>query len=241
MVAYKSTTESILTSSEHFSVKNIPSRQFSRSAFTLLEVVFAIVVMAIVIVSLPVVMGSNQKGIDTTIVQEAIFGASAELNQVLSYRWDENSINEIDDPFALSKVIETGDCSNTNTSLNYRLRPGHIAQPLHRRCLEQNATLVTSEVDFGQDSGDMDDIDDINRSSKSMFINVGTASGYKQDFKSELNITYANIGTWPNEVNATAQDAKLIEITVKDGTTVITKLRSYTLNIGEVDIYKKTY
>ena len=236
MVVSYSTTGHIITSGKLFYSKKIPSRNSrGSSAFTLLEIVFAILVMAIIIVSLPVVMGSNQKGIDTTIVQEAIFGASAELNQVLSYRWDENSIDEADDPFGLSKVIETGDCSNTNTSLNYRLRPGHIAQPLHRRCLDSNNTAVT--LVFGQDSGDMDDIDDVNISPKSMFINVGTATGYKQDFKSEFSINYADIG----DVNASDKDAKLIEITVKDGTTVITKLRSYTLNIGEVDIYKKTY
>lgn len=237
VIYHHCTTGDILTSCKLFYSKKIPSRHSSSSAFTLIEVIFAIVIMSIIIVSLPVVMGSNQKGIDTTIVQEAIFGASAELNQVLSYRWDENSLDKTNNPFGLAKVIETGDCNNTDTSLRYRLRPGHIAQPLHRRCLELTATLVTPEVNFGLESEDIDDIDDINISSKSMFINAGSATGYKQDFKSNINITYATIGT----ILDTNQDAKRIEITVKDGNTVITRLRSYTLNIGEVDIYKKRY
>ena len=214
-------------------------------AFTLIEVIFAIVIMGITIVSLPVMMSSNEQATDLNMVQEAIFGASSELNEVLSYRWDENSLNEVTDPNGLSKVIGPGtgtgillgatDCDNNNSSIMFRLRPGHIAQPLHRRCLESNVSIPSAIL--GAD-GDIDDIDDINVSKKSMFLNVGTAAGYKQNFSSEFTINYVDVGT----VTAASENAKLIEITIKkqDGT-IITKLRSYTFNIGEVDIYKETY
>ena len=70
-----------------------------------------------------------------------------------------------------------------------------------------------------------------------MFINTGSASGYKQDFQSDLNISYADIG----DINAADKAAKYIEVTVTNNGAVVTKLRSYTLNIGEVDYYKRTY
>lgn len=214
-------------------------KDISKNAFSLIELIFAIVVMSITVVSLPVVMNSNDQGISATVTQEAIFGASAELNMILSYRWDENSLDDVNDPNSLTKVIETGDCNNTNTSVKFRLRPGHIAQPLHRRCLENNATTVSAV--FGQEVGEilLDDIDDINTTAKSMFINdATTTTGYKTDYQSEVSITYETIGT----VTQASQNAKYIEITVRDDIgTIITRLRSYTLNIGEVDMYKKTY
>ena len=206
---------------------------FSKKAFSLIELIFAIVVMGITVVSLPVVMNSNDKGLSATVTQEAIFGASAELNMILSYRWDENSLDDTINSNVLTEVINPGDCNNTNTSSRFRLRPGHIEQPLHRRCLENLTTTIST---LGADA-DLDDVDDINTTAKSIFINdPTTTAGYKTDYKSDVNITYSTMGGLVN-----AADAKYIEVTVKDGNTVITKLRSYTLNIGEVDIYKKTY
>lgn len=207
---------------------------FNRLAFTLIELLFAIMIMGITLVSVPVIMSSNTKGFNATIIQEAIFAASAELNQVLSYRWDENSIDESFDPDALglSYVVQIADCNNTT-----RLRPGHIEQPLHRRCIDDNVTLPS--LTLGPDTGDLDDIDDIVQAKKQMFIgDATTASGYKHAYQSEFNISYADIG----DINSSTKNAKLIEIIVKnDADENVTVLRSYTLNIGEIDFYKRTY
>lgn len=197
-------------------------------AFTLIEVLFAIMIMGISMVSIPVIMSSNAKGFDATIIQEAIFAASAELNQVLSFSWDENSMQN--NSSTLTRVINPGDCNATT-----KLRPGHINQPLHRRCLDNNATEPSA---LGND-GDLDDIDDINQAIKPMFLNDSTTStGYKHAYQSYFNISYANIGT----ITAGAEDAKLVEIVVQnDNDENVTVLRSYTLNIGEVDFHKRTY
>lgn len=204
-------------------------RKLNRLAFTLIEVLFAIMIMGITMVSVPVIMNSNAKGFDATIIQEAIFAASAELNQVLALSWDENSIEN--NNTTATRVINPGDCNNDT-----KLRPGHINQPLHRRCLDNNATTPSG---LGSDGGDLDDIDDINRTKKDMFLNDSTTStGYKHAYQSEFSIAYGDIG----DVNATSQNAKLIVITVRDDqNTIVTVLRSYTLNIGEVDFHKRTY
>ncbi|MCF6330366.1 MAG: type II secretion system GspH family protein [Sulfurimonas sp.] len=203
----------------------------NRLAFTLIELLFAIMIMGITMVSVPIIMSSNAKGFETTIIQEAIFAASAELNQALSFRWDENSLNEVTNPTGLTRVIETGDCDDVT-----RLRPGHIRQKYHRRCLDDDNISVST---LGPDSGDLDDIDDIDTNIKDMFLNDSTtATGYKHRYQSTIGITYGAIGN----VNASSNNAKLITITVSDdqGETV-TVLRSYTLNIGEVDFYERTY
>ncbi len=203
-------------------------RKLNRLAFTLIEVLFAIVIMGITMVSVPVIMSSNAKGFDATIIQEAIFAASAELNQVLALSWDENSIEN--NNTTASRVINTaGDCDA------FKLRPGHINQPLHRRCLDNNATTPSG---LGSDGGDLDDIDDINTSKKDMFIGTLDEDSYKHAYQSYFNISYATIG----DINVSDRDAKLVEIVVQnDNDENVTVLRSYTLNIGEVDFYKRTY
>jgi len=204
-----------------------------KSAFSLLEVVFAIIIMGITMVTLPVMMSSNDKGIDTTLIQEAIFGASAELNQVLSYRWDENSINETVDPKALglSGVVQTSysDCDTNTSSPTYGLRPGHITQPKHRKCLLNFPTTST----LGSDAGDLDDIDDVSTSAKSLFINYSAdVDGYKQDFQSSVSVSYDTMGGLVG-----THDAKKVTVTVTDAAgNIVTKLTSYTLNIGEIDM-----
>jgi len=208
-------------------------------AFTLIELLFAIVIMGITMVSVPVIISSNAKGFDATIIQEAIFAASAELNQILAFRWDENSIDDnATNILTLSRVIDTaiGGCDPTT-----RLRPGHILEPLHRRCLDSNTTTPTPLLSFGLDANDTvaDDIDDIDITKKDMFIGDPTSiEGYKHAYQSEFSISYAEIGT----VTAANKNAKLIEIIVRDDEdNIVTTLKSYTLNIGEIDFYKRTY
>ena len=207
---------------------------FTRSAFTLLEVLFAIVIVGVTMVSVPVIINSNARGFDVTITQEAIFAASAELNQVLALSWDENSIQN--NNTTATRVINPGDC---NAATNRR--PGHVGQPLHRRCLDNNAITPTLPINFGLDPGeiDADDIDDINQGQKLMFSDsTTTASGYKHSYRSDFDISYSGIDT----VNTADRDAKLIEIVVRtDDGEVVTRLRSYTLNIGEVDYYSRPF
>lgn len=193
--------------------------------------------MGVTMVTLPVMMSSNDKGINTTLVQEAIFGASAQLNQILSYRWDENSIDKLVDPKedGLAEVIQTSynDCDTNISSPTYGLRPGHIMQKRHRKCLLNFTITPTLASSFGPDAGDLDDIDDVSTSAKSLFINYSAdADGYKQDFQSSVSISYDTMGGLVGK-----NDAKKVTVTVKDAAgNIITKLTSYTLNIGEVDM-----
>ena len=204
-----------------------------RFAFTLIELIFAIVIMGIAVVSIPIMTGAIGKGVDNNLVQEAIFAASAEINQVLSYRWDENSIDESVDTDAsgLEKVINPGDCNNTT-----KLRPGHINQPLHRRCLDNNTTTISTA--FGADSGDLDDIDDNKAINQNLFINSASADAYKKSYKFDVNISKTDFGGLVNQNNA-----KEVTVTIKDNddNSTITSLKSYTFNIGEIDYYKRLY
>ncbi|MFA5461258.1 MAG: type II secretion system protein, partial [Sulfurimonas sp.] len=82
-----------------------------RAAFTLIELIFAIIIMSIAIVSLPMMMQINSDGVERGILQEAIFAASAELMGATTYYWDGRSTED----FNLSKysrVVDVdGDCN----------------------------------------------------------------------------------------------------------------------------------
>ena len=205
----------------------------SKSAFSMIELIFAIVIIGVSVISLPMMTQVTSKAIEENLVQEAVFAASTELNQIVSYYWDENSVDNSD---SLSKVIDNSDCNDTT-----RLRVGHINQPLHRRCLDSNAT--NPSLTLGSDGGDRDDIDDNIVSNEAIFIaesgNVASAEGYKKNYNKTINVEYTNFGV----TTAASKNIKKITVTISDteDNTTITKLSTYSANIGEVDYYKRSY
>jgi len=106
-----------------------------RAAFTFIELIFAIVVIAISVMSLPMMIQVLSNNMDKNLVQEAIFAAATELNEATTTHWDENSL-DANNTNGLADVINVDNSCESNASLsNYRLRTGHILQPLHRKCL----------------------------------------------------------------------------------------------------------
>lgn len=194
-----------------------------KAAFTLIELIFAIVIIAISVVSLPMMAQVTQKGIEANIVQEAVFAASTQLIEILSGYWDERSMED-SNLSALSRVIDIGNDCNATT----RLRPGHIAQPLHRRCLESNTS-----TGLGATGGAYYSLEDAAlavNGNTNIFENPNvSASGYKDTYKS-----YA-------VVDPAIGDTKKITLTVKNSSNdTLTKLITYSANVGEIDYYKRT-
>lgn len=208
-----------------------------RYAFSMIELIFAIVIIGVSVISLPMMTQATSKAIEENLVQEAVFAASTELNQVVSYYWDENSIQGND---SLSKVINTGDCNDIS-----KLMPGHVNQPLHRRCLDDTTENPSPSLGFdsGESPSDKNDIDDnIIVSNEAIFIatsgNVASAEGYKESYTKTVEVDYANFGT---EV-AADKNIKKITVTIKgEDNKTITRLSTYSANIGEVDYYKRSY
>lgn len=213
----------------------------SHSAFSLIELIFAIVIIGITVVSIPIMTSATSKGVENNLLQEAVFGASAQMNQILSYRWDENSIDESVDASAtgLAKVINrtgTGSCDDN------KLKPGHIAQALHRRCLDNNSTTASAASTFGNTDGTetvKDDIDDFHNVSGELFLNDTSADAYKQDYNYTISVQYTDMNGTLGGINDVAKKVT-VTITDDDGET-LTSLSSYTFNIGEVDYYKRMY
>ena len=194
----------------------------SRLAFTMIELIFAIVVIAIAVLSLPVMVQITSKGIENNLVQEAIFAASAELMGATSYYWDENSMQDIATS-QLSRVIDLN--ANCNDD---RLRPGHIAQPYHRRCLDLNTTGANDAA--GGTIPDLNDAAALVTSTPALFDNpTGSAAGYKDSYTSSLSISRTG-------------NIKFLEATIQDsdGNDIVV-LRTQSANVGEIDYYKRRF
>ncbi|ADN09843.1 type II secretion system protein [Sulfurimonas autotrophica] len=205
-----------------------------KSAFTLIELIFAIVVIAITVISLPMMNQAISKGIDSNLLQEAIFAAETKLNEVMTTQWDEASI-DVNASSVISQVINLdGTCENNNSNERYRLKTGHILQPLHRKCLND---LTQAELDSNT-SANVDAVEDKAHGYTNIFLNLTPGQeGYKQNFTSALSVSYD-----PVFDSAVRPNMKKITITVKDeNNDTVTSLFTYVANIGGIDYYKRTY
>lgn len=217
-------------------VKN--KQKLNRSAFTMIELIFAIVVIAISVMSLPMMTRVTTQGMENNLVQEIIFASVAEINFATTYVWDDDSLS--DDIDELSKVLNTTAAGSTCTitGTNPPRRVGHI----NRECLSDTSTTMhntqhadavfqISAIDKNIHSAeniyvDNDDVD-VNASS--------SISGYKTMYQSTLAVKLGNNADL--QFGAEADNINIREITVvvvdKDGND-ITRLRTYSANVGEV-------
>ncbi len=211
-----------------------------RGAFTLIELIFAIVIIAISVISLPMMSQTVAKGVEANVVQEAIFAAATELNEAVTAHWDENSI-EPGMPDSSARVIETviNRCENDANLSTFRQMSGHINQPLHRRCLDANTTVTTPSDNTVTA---VNSLDDMAHPSANLFIDTtNNSTGYKETYKTQLSVTRTNVIFGTDQANANP-DMKRIDSTVTDkDLNTISLLITYSANIGEVDFYKRSY
>jgi type II secretory pathway pseudopilin PulG len=205
----------------------------SRLAFTMIELIFAIVVVSFVVLSLPMVTQVTSQNTQDSYVQEAIFASSAQLSEVTAYRWDEASLDT--DTF-LSRVLST---NNDACDATTKLRTGHIAQPYHRRCVEDTTDRPSSiGFDGTENAADFDDLDDLDGTTAALYLAYSaSAKGYKNDYNSTVSISYSDFG---NETVAN-QDIKRIRVQIFQNNNLITQLDSFAANIGEIDYFKRSY
>ena len=205
---------------------------YHRSAFTMIELIFAIVIIAITVISLPMMLQVTSKGMKNNLAQEAIFAASTQLNQSISYKWNGNAQESVG---GLSKVVFTsGDCNATT-----KLRKGHV----HRMCL--NDTSLTPNLTVGVNPNQSDySINNASRSDVNIFSGAGSASGYKENYKMDVAVSFAGFGA----ATAANQNIKEVKITIKreepfGSNTYIdyVVLRTFSANIGETESAKRLF
>jgi len=207
-----------------------------RYAFTLIELIFAIVIIGITVISLPMMTQVTSKGIDESIVQEAIFAAATELNEAVTRHWDDNSF-DVNTTDTYSRVITTAIGTATGCNNITRLRPGHINQERHRRCTDVNSTVSGAST-----NANINSFDDATHTKDKMFNEDKTeAAGYKELYKSALTVSNPISNPVSFGSLTKSRDIKALQLIVSDSEGTIIKLTTYSFNIGEIDYYERSF
>lgn len=200
-----------------------------RFAFTMIELIFAIVVISIVALSLPMMSHVINKSHERNLVQEAILLASGDVFKVISGKFDENSKPDNSNT-NYEKILYT-DAEDNDGNISKGQRAGNINILFH----ENNATRASvSGLDTGETAGSSeDDVDDYALSNGDAVTMTGSAAGYKQLYKKDITVTQHSFN------GASNTNAKKVEITIKDQndtSKVLVKMHTYTFNTGSVSV-----
>ena len=166
-----------------------------RSGFSLVELVLAIVIIAISLMSIPMLIGESSKSNEYSLIQESVMAARTKLGNILTFPWDHNSTRKNSSGAIIGLVVvETNGDSDLNRTVNTIYRRGHV--PLNDRRhydIDSNSTFQLLAQPIGKEAGEttISDIDDFNGTSVSVALTG--AAGVKGDFdylnSSDLNIT----------------------------------------------------
>ena len=137
-----------------------------RPAIAMIELIFAIVIIGITLMSAPQIMSVSIQSSNIAMQQEAIAAASAQISLVLTRHWDEQDSNSTTGYGALQVASRANRVLN-DFNMSRRYNVGAFSQ-------------ATALGNFGTDAGDSaipDDIDDFNAQVQQLQLYAGeTAS-----------------------------------------------------------------
>lgn len=127
-----------------------------RKAIAMIELIFAIVIIGITLMSAPMLISQASKSAYTSITQEAIAAGAAEISMILARAWDENNTNITTGAPILN--VSNGD-PDLNAANRANVFPNNL---LSTRSYSNNLgdTDMNASMTLGSDSGDFDDLDD---------------------------------------------------------------------------------
>jgi len=218
-----------------------------RKAASMLELVIAIVVMGIAVMTLPMLLLKTQNNNEYTLQQEIILAARTKMGDTLTYRWDEHSL--INDKIFV--LVTNGD-SELNVSSDGIRRIGHVKGDKRRKFFN-DLNSSTPVANLGPEGGDLDDIDDFDGKTDTLQIGsqVTSLDYHYTDFNLTTKVVYisdnANYSnqnlnfTFDTNASATTSSIKMLTLEVKGPNNIPFKIRSYSCNIGENELLRKAY
>ncbi len=228
-----------------------------KRGFSLIEVVFSIVIIAISLMSVPMLLKESAKSNEFSMMQEAILATSTKMGNILSYSWDKNSYD------SSNKILRTLDVLNGDSELDRvttgandnNLRVGHIFADKRRRFFDNinpgaknpDTTITVANKQSLNDfhgetttiggSGGFD-YKDAGMSMTSNVYYVSDSANYNQtNFVANITPSTTN----PITSNAQSTNIKMVEVNTTMptlGQSII--LRSYLANIGQAKLLTRT-
>ncbi|MBE0492107.1 MAG: hypothetical protein IBX44_07630 [Sulfurospirillum sp.] len=230
----------------------------SRTGSSLIELIIAIVVMGIAIMSLPLVLSQSQNSNALALQQEAILATKTKLGYLLSYDWDANSY---DANASLARVLDTTGLGGADNAFDVNVttdirRAGHVNADKRRRLWDVGHS---KRAPLNESAG-LNDIDDFHGVDENMSITsedmdfmfnitLRPSVAYLQDSLSGGNYNDANISfnfDATNDQNLSNQsNIKMITVSTIDtasgGDYVNITLRAFASNIGQNKLAKREW
>ena len=213
-------------------------RFLMRKAFTMIELIFAIVILAVVMLTIPMMIGVNNKALEGNAAQEAIFLVSAVLSETTTLLWDDNSLEGNATSVSMGKILDIGAPGTTygREDVNSSIRQGGLNEDLHRSFFSASQAPALAAGDSVILAHDISN-------------SVADSAGYKSNFTIVAQRYYvSDTGTpfaFTVPMAAGQTNIKMTQVEINatvDGTNlVIARLRAYTCNIGEIDFAKRRF
>ena len=216
-----------------------------KKGFSLIEVVFAIVIIAISMMSIPILLSQSTKSNQYSVIQEAILASATKIDNIRSYFWDSASY---DNSNKIIRVLDvsTGDSelNRVTTSLNSNYRKGHIVRNRGRRFFD---SILYGTVSPANGNGGIDEFN-----GKTETIGGSGAYDYKDSAMSinskvfyisdSVNYSQKNITfTVSTSASTTPSNIKMIELnTTMPSLNQSFIQRAFMCNIGQADLITRT-
>lgn len=223
-----------------------------RAAFSLIELVLAIVIIAISVMTIPLMLSQSGNNDSFSLIQESILAARTKMGNVLTYEWDRNStIGTGTDTYIRVLDVVNGDNDLNRTVGTVLRRVGHVVADKRRRFHDLNGTLarpsgivnsanIQSIDDFDQQNVNMVDTNKTDGFDYVMDFNMTTRVSYisdnanyaLQNLRFDFNTTTsASITDVNNSTNI-----KMIEVLVQSNDGLPFTFRAFSSNIGQTEL-----
>lgn len=190
-----------------------------KPAIAMIELIFAIVIMGIVMMSAPMLISTASSSTSVVLQQEGINQAVSRITMMLSYPWDEADTNDSCIPPVL--VVTNGDIA---LDIN---RSG-VPLTSNSRKFNSCGTLLYASATLGADGSDLDDIDDFGNTNLTQIQDAGGRYIGKDSVTINTSVTYgSDIATYSDG------GASPIVFTPSNGTA--------TSNIKNIDVNVTTF
>lgn len=188
-----------------------------KPAFTLVELIFSIVIIALVFTVVPKLLFVTTKTMEVSIKEDGLFAAMSMLGDIVRLPWDDNTI------ISGGKILDTG----ANTCTDRRIG-GFLGS---RNCLN-SSDAATPSGSFGgvEPFGDIDDYHGYS----------STTSNGRVDYSLDVDVVYTD-----RALLVSGGTNELKEVTVSVTSTGKTNLCSsffyHSANLGHIQINKRAW
>ena len=188
-----------------------------KTAFTLVELIFSIVIIAIVFTVVPKLMFATTKTMEVSIKEDGLFAAIALMGNIVRLPWDSNTL------LSDGKILDT----SVNTCNDYRAG-GFVGS---RNCLGSDLS-ATPKGGFGS-VGDYSDVDDYDA------YTVSTLNGRVQ-YNLDVSVDYADTLLVSSALSNELKEIN-VGVTSSSKTVLCSNFFFYSANLGHIQINKRAW